>query len=125
MSSYAAAYEATLKMRNRARRRQMCFAPPPSCLFPVGCVLVFRDEILPVLDPECRCRTTCNLRVHDHGGWDAFLLKCGEVLQKAKKTASGGIPSLKLVTENDLVVLGEGFKNNLGVMRWEDYHSFN
>ena len=123
--AHMAAYNAALSVGRRLVLASTEPAPCPlSCLFPIGCVLKYKDHFRPVLDPDCRCLQTCNLRVHAPGGWGLFSQKATQVLQDAKTTVQGGTPSLLVLNEAGLVVVAEGKKDAFGQITWKDCHTF-
>ena len=123
--AYMAAYNAALGMERRLVLTLTEPAPCPlRCLFPIGCVLKYKDHFQPVLDPDCRCLRTCNLRVHAPQNWSLFFQKATQVLKDAKTTAQGGTPSLLVVNEAGAVVVAEGKKDAFGRITWKDCHTF-
>ena len=122
--AHAAAYAAVRVMRKRLAMPVPSPPCPHACFFPVGCVLVYRNAVLPVLDPECKCASTCTLRVHEPSAWRIFCEKVAEALGDASATAEGGAPLLQIVSEADLIVLAEADKSKAGAIRWTDHHTF-
>ena len=114
------------RLNTLARAREEANAPPcpPACLFPVGCVLLQGTRVLPVLDPECVCAFTCNLRAIDPAQWSAFLDKANCVLAECNRSSSVHKPvSLLVVSEADLIELAEGKRDAHGRVEWRDMHS--
>ena len=125
VEAHMAAYNAALGMRRRLMLTLTEPTPCPlRCFFPIGCVLKYKNQFRPVLDPACRCLRACNLRVHAPRDWGLFFRKATQVLQDAKTTAQGGTPSLLIVKEAGVVVVAEGKKDAFGQIAWKDCHTF-
>jgi len=125
VEAHMAAYNVALSMGRRLDLASTEPTPCPlRCLFPVGCVLKYKNRFCPVLDPDCRCLETRSLRVHAPHAWGLFFQKATRVLQDAKTTAQGGIPSLLVINEANLVMVAEGKRDAFGQITWKDCHTF-
>lgn len=106
--------------------RVMPDAPHP-LFFPVGCVMVFGENIWPVLDPECTCDPhRCCLRAQCACFWESFIAKASDAISDNKHyTNTHKMRILRIVSEeNPQVVLGQFERDVRGRVRWKDCFTF-